>query len=237
VNAHRGTAISVGVLFVIASVTAIVGGSLILPIEDGLQAAAAAEAEVAAGVLLEFVLVLSVVGIAVLLYPVLRPHGEGVALGYVAARILEGGLLLAAAMGARVVLALAVGDPTANAEAQAGLALAIREWTYLAGSLLFFGISAVILYSLLYRGRLVPAWLSLWGLIGGVLVVALGAVEVGGVAVPGEVHGLLVAPIGLNEMVLAIWLIARGFDPRGLRADVEPMAAAGRPPAVAIPGR
>jgi hypothetical protein len=237
VNAHRGTAISVGVLFVIASVTAIVGGSLILPIEDGLQAAAAVDTQVAAGIILECVLVLAVVGIAVLLYPVLRPHGEGVALGYVATRILEGGLLLAAAMSARVVLALAVGDAHAGAEAQTGLALAIREWTYLAGSLLFFGVSAVLLYALLYRGRLVPAWLSVWGLIGGVLVVVLGAVEISGVVVPGEVHGLLVAPIGLNEMVLAIWLIARGFDPRGLRADVEPTAAAGRPPAVAIPGR
>jgi hypothetical protein len=237
VNARRGTAISVGVLFVVASVTAIVGGSLILPIEDGLQAAAAAEAEVAAGVILEFVLVLSVVGIAVLLYPVLRPHGEGLALGYVAARILEAVLLLAAAMGARVVLALAVVEGTANAEAQAGLALANREWTYLAGSLLFFGVSAVILYSLLYRGRLVPAWLSLWGLIGGILIAALGAVEVGGIAVPGEVHGLLVAPIGLNEMVLAIWLIVRGFDPRGLRAGVESLAPVGSSSAVATPGR
>jgi hypothetical protein len=225
------------VLFVVASVTAIVGGSLILPIEDGLQAAAAAEAEVAAGVILEFVLVLSVVGIAVLLYPVLRPHGEGLALGYVAARILEAVLLLAAAMGARVVLALAVGEGTANAEAQAGLALAIREWTYLAGSLLFFGVSAVVLYPLLYRGRLVPAWLSLWGLIGGILIAALGAVEVGGIAVPGEVHGLLVAPIGLNEMVLAIWLIVRGFDPRGLRAGVESLAPVGSSSAVATPGR
>jgi hypothetical protein len=237
VNEHRGTAISVGVLFVIASVTAIIGGSLILPIEDGLQAAAAAEAEVAAGVILEFVLVLSVVGIAVLLYPVLRPHGEGLALGYVAARILEAVLLLAAAMSARVVLALAVVEGTANAEAQAGLALAIREWTYLTGSLLFFGVSAVILYSLLYRGRLVPAWLSLWGLVGGILIAALGAVEVGGLAVPGEVHGLLVAPIGLNEMVLAIWLIVRGFDPRGVRAGVESLAPVGSSSAMATPGR
>jgi hypothetical protein len=237
VNAYRGTAIAVGVLFIVASVAAIVGGSLILPIEDGLPSAAASEAAVSAGVLLEFVLVLSVVGIAVLLYPVLRPHGEGLALGYVAARILEAVLLLAAAMSARVVLALAVVDGTANAEAQAGLALAIREWTYLTGSLLLFGVSAVILYSLLYRGRLVPAWLSLWGLVGGVLIAVLGAVEVGGVAVPGEVHGLLVAPIGLNEMVLAIWLIVRGFDPRGVRTVVESLAPAGRSSPTAAAGR
>jgi hypothetical protein len=237
VNAHRGTAISVGVLFVIASVTAIVGGSLILPIEDGLASAGAAETEIAAGVILELVLVLSVVGIAALLYPVLRPHGEGLALGYVAVRILEGALLLAAAMGARIVLGLALGEPTADAETQAGVALAVREWTYLAGSLLFFGVSATILYSLLYRGRLVPAWLSLWGLIGGILVLALGAVEVGGIAVPGEVHGLLVAPIGLNEMVLAIWLIVRGFDPRGVRTGIESVAPVGRSSPTAVAGR
>lgn len=82
---------------------------------------------------------------------------------------------------------------------------------------------------------MVPAWLSLWGLLGGVLVVALGAVEVGGIVLPGEVHGLLVAPIGLNEMVLAVWLIVRGFDPRGLSADVEPLAATGESSPTGVP--
>jgi hypothetical protein len=223
---YRTTARAVGVLFIVASVAAIIGGSLILPIEDteGLSAVADVEGQVAAGVLLELLLVLSVAGIAVLLYPVLRPHGEGLALGYVGARLLEAALLLAAAMSARVVLGLSADAGSAEAEIQAGAAVAIRQWTYLTGSLLMFGVSAVILYTLLWRGRLVPRWLSLWGLIGGVLILARGVAEVGGVEVPGTAQALLAAPIGLNEMVLAVWLIVRGFDPRGLAEDVGPLA-------------
>jgi hypothetical protein len=183
------------------------------------------------------VLVLSVVGIAVLLYPVLRPHGEGLALGYVAMRILESGLLLAAAMGARVALGVSVAGGSPQDETSAAVALAIREWTYITGSLLMLGVSAIILYTLLWRSRLVPAWLSLWGLAGGVLILARGVAAVGGLEMAGEMQALFAAPIGLQEMVLAVWLIVRGFDPRGLPADVEPLAAAGRPSAVAVPGR
>ena len=218
-SSDRRTAGAVGVLFIVASVTAVLGGSLVLPIEDGLGAVAASQGEIAVGVLLELVLVLSVVGIAVLLYPVLRGQGEGLALGYVAARILEGGLLLAAAMSARVVMGIGINGSTADADVQAGVALAIRDWTYLTGSLLMFGVSAIILYALLYRAKLVPVWLSLWGLIGSVLILARGVLEVGGVELPGAAQGLLTAPVGLNEIVLAIWLILRGFDVRGIGAD------------------
>ncbi len=184
-SSYRTTAGAVGVLFIVASVAAVVGGTLVLPIEDGLGAVAAAQGQIAAGVLLELVLVLSVVGISVLMYPVLRGQGEGAALGYVAARLLEGGLLLAAAISARVVMGIGAKGSTASGVVQAGVALSIREWTSLTGSLLMFGVSAIILYALLYRARLVPTWLSLWGLVGGVLILARGVLEIGGVALPG----------------------------------------------------
>lgn len=228
-NTYRSTAVAVGLLFIVASATAIVGGSLILPIEEagGLAAVAGSEGQVALGVLLELVLVFSVVAIAVLLFPVLRAHGEGLAMGYVGARVLEGVLLLAAAMSARVLLGLTSDAASVEREVQAGLAVAARHWTYLTGSLLMFGVSATILYTLLWRARLVPAWLSLWGLAGGVLILGRGVLEVGGVEVSGVAQGLLAAPVGLNEMVLAVWLIARGFDARGL--GTQAVEAGGEP--------
>ena len=58
------------------------------------------------GVLLEFVLALSVIGIAALLLPVLRPHGEGMAVGYVAVRTVEATFILMASTTALLVLAL-----------------------------------------------------------------------------------------------------------------------------------
>ena len=88
--------------------------------------------------------------------------------------------------------------------------LSAREWTYFVGTMPLFGVSAVILSTLLYRSRLVPAWLSLWGLVGGLLLLTYAGAELLGVesAIPLQ---LLAAPIALQEMVLAGWLIAKGF--------------------------
>jgi hypothetical protein len=213
VSASQVTARAVGVLFILASVTAIVGGSLLLPLKeaDYLTGTAGMRGQIVSGALIEMVLVLSVLGIAVLLFPVLKRENEGLALGYVAARTLEAVLLLAASLSALVVLSLSEEGAQPGAEAAGSLALSTRDWTYLFGSLVMLGVSALILYSLLYRANLVPAWLSLWGLAGGVLIGVEGFAEAYDVGLSTAIQGLLVAPIALNEMVLALWLIVRGF--------------------------
>lgn len=79
-----------------ATVTSIIGGSLLLPLDDQnyLIDVAAHENQIILGVLLELILALSVVGIAALLLPVLKPHGEGIAVGYVAVRTVEATFIL-----------------------------------------------------------------------------------------------------------------------------------------------
>ena len=90
--ADRTTARIVGVLFIVATVTAIVGGGLVeepLKRSSALVVVAGSEDRVVTGVLFELVLVVSVVGIGALLFPVLRRRNEGLAVGYVGTRILE----------------------------------------------------------------------------------------------------------------------------------------------------
>ncbi|NIT77684.1 MAG: DUF4386 family protein, partial [Thermoplasmata archaeon] len=84
--------------------------------------------------------------------------------------------------------------------------LATRDWTYLIGSLVMLGVSALILNSLLYQSRLVPAWLSLWGLLGGGLIVLRGLAEMYGADLSGLMQGVFAGPIAIQEMVLAVWL-------------------------------
>jgi hypothetical protein len=207
----RTAARLIGVLFIVASVAAIAGGMLILPVEEAetLAEVAAGDAGIVSGVLLEAVMVLAVVGIAALFFTVFRRREPGLAMVYVGARIIEGVLLLAAAVSALVVLALARGngDPT-----DVGLLLAVREQTYLLGSLVALGLGALVLYGLLLRTRMVPRWLPVWGLIGAVLILGRGLVEVYGVDLSAAVQGVLAAPIAINEMVLAVWLIVKGLD-------------------------
>ncbi len=216
VTAQRATARLVGVLFIVASVSAIVGGSLLLPLDDPdyLIEVAAHEGQIILGVLLEFILALSVVGIAALLLPVLKPHGEGMAVGYLAVRTLEATFILLASTTALVVLALSQdwGSAGGVGVAPVGSALlSVREWTYLVGTLLVFAVSAVILNTLLYRSRLVPVWLSLLGLVGGLLLLTRAVAEMFGFEAPFALQLFWAAPIGLQEMILAVLLIWKGF--------------------------
>ncbi len=223
--APRTTGRIVGVLFILASATAIVGGSLLLPLSepDYLAATAAAEGQVVSGVLLELVLVMSVIAIAAMLYPILKRQNDGLALGYLGARTLEGILLLAAAVSGLVVLSLGRDSATGTAGIQplGDSLLATRDWTYLIGSLVMLGVSALILNSLLYQSRLVPAWLSLWGLLGGGLIVLRGLAEMYGADLSGLMQGVFAGPIAIQEMVLAVWLIVKGFDTGQLARRLE----------------
>lgn len=221
----------VGVLFILASAAAIVGGSLLIPLDDTdyLAEVTANGAQVVSGVIIEIILVLSVIGIGVMLYPMLRRRNEGLALGYAGARMLESVALFTASMSALVVFS--VGDRSAGAVGAQTIGdsfLAVRDWTYLVGSMVLLGVSALVLNSLLYRSRLVPAWISLWGVAGGLLILARGIIEMYGWDPSGLAQGLLAAPIAIQEMVLAIWLIARGFDTSRLTPAVPPPVEAAR---------
>ncbi len=225
----RTTARIVGALFIAASVAAVVGGTLILPAVDPgfLTQAPAQEGRIVTGALLEFLLALSVIGIAVTVYPVLERHSRSLAIGYVAVRALEGALILGTTLSALSILSLSrsdgsIGPGAASAQVVGDTLVAAREWGYLLGPMLMFSLSALVLYSVLYRAGLVPAWLSVWGLVGAVLLLARGVVEMYGRDVPVSVEALLTAPIGLNEMVLAVYLLTRGFDegqPRDWRPE------------------
>lgn len=208
----RMAARAIGVLFIVASVAAIVGGTLLVPVDEAatLAEVAASDARIVTGVLLELVMAVAVVGIAALFLPILGRRDPGLATGYVGLRIVEAVLLGAAAVSALVVLAVSRTD---GAVADLEVLLAMREQTYLLGSLVALGAGALVLYSLLLRSRVVPSWLSVWGLVGAVLILGRGVVEVYGVELSAAVQGALAAPIALNELVLAVRLLARGFDP------------------------
>jgi len=211
----KSTARLVGVLFILASATAIIGGSLLLPIEESdFLSTGGGQVQLVTGALLEMALAASVITIAALLLPVLRPSNEPVAVLYVATRALEAALIVAGAISALVMTSL-VG--TQATPAMGGLVLSSREWTYRIGTLVVFGAGAVILNALLLRGRQVPSWLAWWGLSGGALLLLRGVIEMYGIELAGAAQVALAAPIGIEEMVFAVWLIVKGFTGQGQR--------------------
>jgi hypothetical protein len=224
VRTSNSTARLVGVLFILASATAIVGGSLLLPIQqpDFLNTSGGS-AQLVTGAVLEMALAASVITIAALLLPVLRRTNEPVAVLYMATRALEAVLIVAGAISALVMTTM-VG--THATTAMGDLVLSSREWAYRIGTLVVFGASAVMLNALLLRGRQVPSWLAWWGLIGGGLLLVRGVIEMYGVELVGAAQAVLAAPIGIEEMVFAVWLIVKGFtrvvpEPRFLLSRTE----------------
>jgi uncharacterized membrane protein HdeD (DUF308 family) len=94
---------------------------------------------------------------------------------------------------------------------------------------LVFCLGAVIFYVLLYRSRIVPRWITLWGFVGIPLYAAAYLLAMYG-AIDGNssAQNLLQLPLGVQEMVLAVWMIARGFRPAAVSTRSEPANANGQ---------
>jgi hypothetical protein len=111
--------------------------------------------------------------------------------------------------------------------------LAVRDWVFGFVMSLAFSLGALMYYYVLYRSRLVPRWLSGWGLAGAglclVATVYAGFTQDFGFT---TVNTVLNIPIGIQEMVLAVWLLVKGFKPatvRSIASDAGGISRAGVP--------
>jgi hypothetical protein len=221
-DTYRRSGIVTGILFIVATAPGILSLSAqpVLNAPDYLTRIAANEPKVLAAAFLVFIMGWAGAGIGISMYPVLRRYNEGVALGAAGFRIIEA---VFHCMSAVFILLLATlsrefitAGPAALAQFQrlGTLLLEGRTWVEAVAALLAWCIGAYLYYSLFFQTRLVPRWLSVWGLAGITLVVAASTLVLFRQIAPMSPAQLLMSfPIALQEMVLAIWLIVRGFDP------------------------
>ncbi len=221
-DSSRTNAVAAGVLLIVATVASLLSGPFLAPVtgDNYLTDAAAHNGQVATGVLLGFIAAFAAPGIAIALYPVLRRFGAGLALGAVGFRIMEGVFY---AMGMFVLLSLstlsrefvdagAPGDQHYTTLGQTMLAQ--YHWLVDVGLLLAFSVGGLLYYLAFYRSKLIPTWLSAWGIGGVVLLMVAAVLIIFGVISPFSTGQLALAvPIGVQEMVLAVWLMVKGFDP------------------------
>ena len=211
----RKTSIIVGLLFIIATASTLLTWFGFLSIYDAnyLTVVAANEIPMIFAMLLFLTLAASAVGISVAMYPLLKKYNESLALGYFAARVFEAIFVVFNVICLTSILSLSqiyitVSSPTTfYIEPSGELWLRLFDWS---GILLDFPfmLSAIILNYVLYRTKLVPKWLSLWGLVGGIVYIGY-ALPLLFLSLPIEI---LAAPLGLQEMALAAWLIIKGFN-------------------------
>jgi uncharacterized protein DUF4386 len=190
---------------------------------------------VLAGGFLEVIVALAGIGTAVTLYPVVKRQNEGVALGFVTARVLEGSMIFVGVVSLLSLVTLrqdlggAAGTNAAALVTTAASHVAVYKWTFLLGQTLMPGINALLLGSLLYRSRLVPRILPAMGLIGAPLLIsAVIAKLFGGIDHYTAWLAIATLPVAVWEFSLGVWLVVKGFRPSPITAE---MAAATMPPA------
>jgi Domain of unknown function (DUF4386) len=206
-------------LLLTATVASLVSAALLNPILNSspyLLKIASHQDRVVLGAFFELIAAFASAGIAISLYPLLRPHGEGLALGAVAFRVIEGALYVISAIAVLLLLKLGrdvgVAGPAPGSQTTGGLLRTLRDQSSLTG-VMAFCIGASMYYYAFFRSRLIPRWLSGWGLAGTALaLVAAMLVLFRATDYMSTTQVVLSIPIGVNEIVFAAWLIVRGFS-------------------------
>ena len=202
---HAGVA---GALYLVTFATSIPALALKTPFLEG---ATEDPAALRWAVVLEIVLAIACVGTAVALLPILRHRHEALAVGFVASRTVEAGLILTG------VLALLALTSISTASASPTL-VAIHDQAFLLGPGVLPAVNALLLAPVLLRARLVPRIIPIVGLIGAPLLLAsAGATMFGAVDQVSAIAGAAALPIALWEGSLGVWLLVKGVrnEPQG----------------------
>jgi hypothetical protein len=212
-NTRRKTAIIVGVLYIIGTVAGILSKVLI-----GFTKVTTNENQVIMAALSGLIMALALAMVPVMMFPILKKYNESLALGYVVYR---------GALETVTTIAMVVG----------WLFLTIVNREYITGTLdasnfqtlstlllkghdsinvisqIVFPLGALMFYYLLYKSKLIPRWISGWGLIAAILWITNAFLGLFGLIIQwSTVQVILSLPIFLQEMVLAVWLIVKGFN-------------------------
>jgi hypothetical protein len=215
----RKTALAVGVLFILTFITSIAGVMAYGPVlsDPNYITGPGADTRVFLGAFLELMLILTNIGCAVVLFPLLKRTNEGLALGYVAARLVECTFILIGLLSLLAIVTLRQSAASADAGTLVliGRALhSIHDWTFLLGPGFTDGIgTGLILGYLMYRSGLVSRRMALFGVIGGPMLAASGiAVLMGLIPQGSALQGIATVPEIVWEAFLGLWLTFKGFS-------------------------
>lgn len=214
---RQGAARFAGALFLIAMAASLFGGAVVsaaLPTPG--NPGAINPGGLLSGALIELVNAFAVVGIGACLFPALRWHGERAALGYLCFRVIEAVFCALAALAPLMLIALgrmpwALEDGNLRAlyalvaSMRDGLANILIPLSFCAGAALFYG--------LMYKSRLVPRFIPIWGEVGVAAILTMNLLSAFGTTFAQETMMALALPMILNEVFLGFWLLIRGFRP------------------------
>jgi len=232
VNSDRTAAKIVGVLYIIGTVAGILSvvvmGGLSMDGPAYVNKAASDPGQIQLGAFFVLVMGLALAMVAATIFPILKRQNETLAIGYV---IFRGALETFAYMALTIcwlLLVVVAGQHADSAAAVAsqssGRGILFVDAQDQIGAVLdiVFSLGALMLYYVLYQARLIPRWISGWGIVAAVLYLAGGLIAMFGTA-----QDIWSLPMFAQEMVMAVWLIAKGFSPSATASGSDQQALAG----------
>lgn len=209
-NQHKSIARWVGVLYILGTVAGILSVVFTGSISGGAEVLMQASTnvnQVKLGTLFILIMGISLALVPVILYPLMKKVNEALALGYVVFRgALEPFTYIATAIWLLLVVLSkdAVASDPAHFQSISHMLSHSGEQIH-SYTMILFSLGALMLYSLLYQSKLIPRWLSGWGFVAALIYLAAGVW-----AMFGTISNLALVPLGLQEMVMAVWLILKG---------------------------
>lgn len=215
-----------GVLFIIGTVVGMFSLVLTGPVlggSDFLVNVSTHEIQIIAGALFVLIMGLALAMVPVLMFPLLKRYNEALALGYVVFRgALETVMYIVLAISWLFLIPVSqeyvkAGTPDASYFQTLGAVLLKGHDLIGPVQTIVFCLGALIFYYLLYQTKLIPRWLSGWGLIAIIPYLAAGLLVLFGFLGPLSTSEIVLEfPLALQEMVMAVWLLVKGFDPSAI---------------------
>ncbi|MBK8900579.1 MAG: DUF4386 domain-containing protein [Anaerolineaceae bacterium] len=218
-NSDRRTAVILGILLIGSILFGILNTVPALESSDYLTKLSTIETQVLIAVFFQAAMAMAYVWVAVLFYPIIKKYSEGLAAGYFGFRIIGAGFLFAGIgslllllwLSQSFVLAGQVNAPYFQTTGE--LLRRGRDILNHIGMILPWSTGGLILYYCLYKMKLVPQWLSVWGFVGSALtLLATLLLMLNFIKIVTPVYFMLNAPTALFELSLALFLIVKGFN-------------------------
>ncbi|MBT3382558.1 MAG: DUF4386 domain-containing protein [Prolixibacteraceae bacterium] len=218
-SSNRKTAIFAGILIIFGMVAGLL--SIVPSVEspDYLTEVAKNQNQVLSGAFFQFTLVPIYIGFALILYPIIQKYSKSLAIGFVSFRVIAGVFQIVGVIALPIFILLSQeyleSTPSDRLYFQTfGEVLKLgRDLANHVGVMLATGLGNLILFYILFKTKLIPRWLSSWGLIGNTLaMLASFLILFSLIEVISSHFIVLTIPLVLQEIVLAIWLIVKGFN-------------------------
>ncbi len=218
-NRNRKIAFIVGTLTILATVAGVLSVVPAIDDADFLIRVSEHTSAVRLGALFQFIMAVAYIFIAVLLYAIIKKFNSILAAGYLSFRIISGVFNIIGVFSILLIVSISQGYSKTNLsntgyfQVLGELLRAGRDLSNHVAMIVTLGIASIMFYCLMYQTKLIPRWMSSWGLAGTVLtMLASFLVMFGIIDIITPLYMLLNLPTGIQEITMAIWLVSKGFN-------------------------